>query len=165
MISQCLWKKRSNESILRLVCDVSVESDVLSIHEWIFRWGQQPLYIRSLSLWSVLIMGHMRVLKRKSRSEVQVWRYFSSHSWSSLKKYSFEIEHSQKGEVFGNPIRIHSVHSKLNSFLEKLRINVSMYTFILTRWLSTQCLKPWDVFSQIMEMWLWTIEVHSNYYR
>lgn len=45
-------------------------------------------------------------------------------------------------------------------------MNVSMCVVILTRSaLSIQSLKQVDQFSKITKMWLWTIVVHSNYYR
>jgi hypothetical protein len=45
MISQFLLKRRSSESSLGRVCDLSVESDVLSMHEWGSPDGKNKLSI------------------------------------------------------------------------------------------------------------------------
>ena len=143
MISQRLWKKRSRDSNLGCACDLSIELDVLSMHEWFFPWWQSTQDILSLSQWSILIMVHMRVLKRKARTEVEGWIYSSKDSWSWVIKYSFEIRHWQMGECLGNFVRIHSVHSKLKSVLEQLRINV--YRCALLCWLDGSLSNVWNI--------------------
>jgi hypothetical protein len=74
---------------------------------------EQTQHIRSLSQWPILNMVHICVLKWKSRTEVGGWMYCSRHSWSYLINYSVEMRHWKMGEILGNAVRIHSVHSKL----------------------------------------------------
>jgi hypothetical protein len=162
-ISQLLSMKRNSESSLARVCDLSVESDVRLMHEWIFRWWEQTQDIGSLCQWSILVMVHMRFLKRKSRTQVGDWIYSSRHSWSCLIKCSAGMRHWMMSEFWGNVVRIHYIHSTQKSFLEQLWMNVSMCIDILTRWLSIQSLKHLDEFSKIIQMCSWTIEVQSNY--
>ena len=113
------------------------------ILEWFFPRWQSTQDILSLSQWPILIMVHMRVLKRKARTEVEGWLYSSKDSWSWVIKYSFEIRHWQMGECLGNFVRIHSVHSKLKSVLEQLRINV--YRCALLCWLYGSLSNVWNI--------------------
>ena len=65
-----------------------------------------------------------------------------------------------------NAVKIHSVFIQSWSHFFRTASNtwVSMCIGILAKWLSIQCLKHIDEFSDIMKMCSWTVEVQSNYY-
>ena len=50
------------------------------------------------------------------------WIFSSRYSWSWLIKQCVEVEQWKRGEASINAVRIHLVHSKLKSALEKLRM-------------------------------------------
>ena len=106
----------------------------------------------------------LHVLKRKSRTKVGCWVCSSRYSWLCLIKYSADIRHWQLTWFSGNVFRIHSVHPKLKAFLDQLQMNECRSEFLF--WLNYCFWSMWsilDEFWKIMKIWLWTIEVHSNY--